>query len=95
MKTARQVIGWLLAPLVALLALLGRLYEEYKFARRFTLHWSQALITFNVVMVWANLHVIKDMKTAEQFFVYLGAINLLLGISIGLYQWDAARDKDK
>ena len=87
MTTARRVLNWVLAPLLALLALVHRLYEEYRFARRFTLHWSQALITFNVWMFWQYLDKLKDGHMA-----FLAGITALLTVAIGLYQWDAARD---
>lgn len=87
MKSARAMVRWLFALPLALLALVHRLYENYKFARRFTLHWSQALITFNVWMFWQHLDKLKDSHMA-----FLGGISALLGIAIGLYQWDAARE---
>lgn len=87
MTTARQALIWILAPLIALMGLISKMYEQHKFARRFTLHWSQALITYCVWKFWQNLNALHD-----QHMMYLGGITALLTISIGLYQWDAARE---
>lgn len=94
MKTAKAIVAWCLAPLVALLDLINRLYEKHKFARRFTLHWSQVLITCNVAMFWLLCWFRPETlsKLAVHHMVYLGGITGLLAVCIGLYQWDAARD---
>lgn len=87
MKTARAFISWLLSPLLAVLAIFGVLYEKHRFARRFTLHWSQALITYSVWKFWQNLSHMGEWQSA-----IIVAIIGLQTISIGLYQWDAARE---
>jgi hypothetical protein len=87
-QKAAAFIAWVLSPVIALFNLFGTLYEQYKFARRFTLHWSQGLITYNVLMFWRHLEALKD-----PHMIFLGGITALLGVSIGLYQWDAAREQ--
>lgn len=88
MKTAKAFMEWLLAPLIALCNLIGKLYEDNQLARRITLHWSQALVTYCVYKFWQN-----PTQLNEPALIYLGGITALFTASIGLYQWDAARPK--
>jgi len=87
MKTAKAIVNWLFAPLIAFCAVIGRLYEEHKLARRITLHWSQLLVTYCVYKFWQNPQLLNDAA-----LIYLGGITALFTASIGLYQWDAARE---
>lgn len=77
MKELSRVLAWL-----------GKMYEQHKFARRFTLHWSQFLITYSVLKFW-EFHAAMGEWQSTIILAIIG----LQTISIGLYQWDAARDR--
>jgi hypothetical protein len=58
------------------------------FARRFTLHWSQALVTFIVVMTFAKF----DQIETPQATVIISIISIF-ELSVGFYQWNRQDDK--
>lgn len=64
------------------------LFNEHKFARRFTLFWAMALITYSV---WEFFH--QYGAANQSHATVIVAIIGLLTVAIGLYQWDRMQDK--
>ena len=85
-KTAR-LRAWLLRGTEAALTFIGRLFEEYKLARRALLIWALVMITISINRFWAQIASFPD--PGKVVIVIIG----LLSIVIGFYQWSRGNDK--
>jgi len=66
---------------------ISSLYNDHKFARRFMLHWSQAVVTFIVWMTYVKFDQIENAQATV-----IIALITVFELSIGFYQWNRQRD---
>jgi|TARA_R110000796_G_C14544536_1_gene433265 hypothetical protein len=68
---------------------ISTLYTKHKFARRFVLHWSQAIVTFIVWMTYVKF----DQIERPQATVIVALITVF-ELSIVFYNWNRQKDSD-
>lgn len=70
-----------------MLGWLDRLFNQHKFARRFSLFWSMCLITY---IAMAYVGKMGELNSTDAT-VILGFIGILATV-IGFYQWHRSKD---
>jgi len=75
-----------------------RLFEEYKFMRRFAMFWAMGTVSYCIGLVtYVTIQMINGGKFTEGMFIavvgLVGTTIVLIGTMNALYQWDKMLDK--
>lgn len=81
------VVRWVGITTIFALDFVGKLFEEYKAARRLLLIWAVVMITYTINLFWANISKFPQPSTV------VVAILGLLTVVLGFYQWSRGRDE--